>query len=174
MGARASGGLNPALVIAISKGVRPLLTITVALAAVFGAQQARAQACVSVSDGLGNTTVHCPDGRIGSFRTDPAGAAAGMFGGQAFAGSASAIAQPPGPPEGAPSVAYVAPPLPSPPPIAPPPDPSPATPVPPLTPQPELTPLQRQYLQDRLLRKGTQPPARRAAEAGAPPKPTAR
>ena len=152
--------------------MRPLPTIIVALAALFGAQQARAQACVSVSDGFGDTTVHCPDGRIGSFRTDPAGSAAGMFGGQAFAGSAAALAPPPGPPEGVPSVAYVAPPLPPPPPIAPPPDPSPATPVPPLTPQPELSPLQRQYLQDRVLRNGTRPPATRPP-ATRPPEPRA-
>ena len=137
---------------------RPFPYAAAAAALLFSAGAAAAQGCLSISDGQGGVTLHCEDGRIGYMRVDPAGGAAGMLGSQPYAGSASALALPPGPPAGYPSAAYIPPPLPPPlPPLAPvaPPDPSPATALPSLSPPPVragLTPLQRQYLQDRLAR----------------------
>jgi hypothetical protein len=131
-----------------------LLAPLLALAA---AGAAGAQSCLSYSDGLGNTTLTCPDGRTGYIHTDPGGVASGMVGTQPFQAPAGVLAMPLGDPSaglptsGAPTAAYVdIPPPPAPPVAAPPPPPTTsAIGSPPLTPAPELTPLQSQYLQER-------------------------
>jgi hypothetical protein len=115
------------------------LAIAAALSLAF-AGAAHAQACLSYNDGLGGTTLSCPDGRTGYIHNDGNGGASGMIGGQAFAGSSASLAPPFGPAEGVPSTAYIAPPLPPMVPLAPP-DPPPALPTPSLIadPQPAST-----------------------------------
>ena len=107
---------------------------------------AHAQSCLSYSTGFGDTTVTCPDGTSGYIHTDPGGAASGMIGNQPFAGSATSLAPPFGPAAGAPSAAYIAPPIAGAIPPAPAPSP-PATGAAILsTPFSGLTPLQQEYL----------------------------
>jgi len=43
-----------------------------------------AAACVAISDGQGNTTVTCPDGRTGYLYTDAGGATSGMLGAEPY------------------------------------------------------------------------------------------
>jgi hypothetical protein len=128
---------------------RDLALAAVLSLAVAGAAQA--QPCLSSSDGLGGTTLSCPDGRTGYLHDEGAGAAGGMIGAQAFAGASASLAPPFGPAVGVPSAAYIPPPLP---PIVspPPPDPSPVAAVPPLTAAPGTTGLDLQHLQDRTAR----------------------
>lgn len=144
---------------------RPLI-LAAAAALGLAATGARAQ-CLALSDGLGGTTVTCPDGRSGQLHTDAAGGVSGMIGTQPYQGTAQAIA-----PVGEAGAAYL--PLPPPPAFGPPPpqEPTPMASLPPLTPQADLTPLQREYQAEQQALR-----ARRAAKPSAPaaaPRPTRR
>jgi hypothetical protein len=148
----------------------------IAAAAWLGAAgAASAQACLSYSDGLGNTTLTCPDGRSGYLYTAPgAGVAAGMVAGQPYAAQATTLAPPLGPAAGVPSASYIDPPAPpsiglpalSPAPVQPSPPPERATTL------PELGPLAQDYLRQRAADAAHERLlARRRAEAAAKPGP---
>jgi hypothetical protein len=125
--------------------MRRVLALAAGLSLAAAAGAARAQSCLSYSDGLGGTTISCPDGRTGYIHNDGNGGAAGMIGSQPFAGSSASLSPPFGPSAGVPSAAFIAPLLPpsySP----PPPDAGTAEAPPPLTPQTGPTALQQQYL----------------------------
>ena len=83
--------------------------------ALFGALSiagaAGAQACLSVSDGVGGVHLTCPDGRTGFLQDTGAGALAGMIGAQPYITPSTNFAPPVGLPGGSPAAAYVAPPL---------------------------------------------------------------
>ncbi|HTK36323.1 MAG TPA: hypothetical protein VL358_13700 [Caulobacteraceae bacterium] len=152
--------------------MRRVLALAVGLSLAAAVGGARAQNCLSYSDGLGGTTISCPDGRTGYVHDDGAGGAAGMIGSQPFAGSSASLSPPFGPQSGAPSAAFIAPPLP-PPYSPPPPDAGTAAPPPPLASQTGLTPLQQQYLDRQPARDRFNPaeaPARSRRRGGyAPP-----
>jgi hypothetical protein len=145
------------------------LAALILIGSVAGAGSAAAQACLSYSDGLGNTTLSCPDGRTGYIRTDPTGVATGMVGTQPYTGTATSLAPPFGPPTDRPGAAYVfLPPSLSPPPSAPPSEPPPLAS---LAPQPELTALQQAYLQEQAAKSFQKRKAAAAAAAKAASKP---
>lgn len=151
--------------------MRSGLVLATLLAAFAGA--ARAQQCLSYSDGLGNTTLTCPDGRSGYLYTPPGSVPQGLFGGQPYTGVPANLTPPFARP-GLPSATYVDQPPPA---FAlPPPPPAPSDPPPfaVLTPQPELTPLQRAYQEQRLAEASRRRAAERAAKAAAAEPPAGR
>jgi hypothetical protein len=138
--------------------------LVLAAGLVLATSAARAQVCLSLSDGFGATTVSCPDGRAGLLRTDPAGGVTGLIGGQPYAGTTAGV-DPTGPPSGVPSTSYlIAPPPPSF--AAPAPDPPAEAPtLGPLTPTPELTPLQQEYQAEQASLRARRLAAEQAAKA---------
>jgi hypothetical protein len=119
--------------------------LPIAAALAFASTGAWAQPCLTLSDGSGNTTVSCPDGRTGLLHTDPAGGVSGLIGGQVYQGLASNPGLPQPLPGGAPSTSYlIAPPPPSLAAPSPPPPPAVAS-LPPPAPETDLTQLQREY-----------------------------
>jgi hypothetical protein len=130
------------------------------------ASAAQAQACLTLSDGFGSTTVTCPDGRTGLLHTDPLGGITGMIGNQPFSGTAAGIV-----PAGGVGAAYLVAP---PPPSLNPPEPQPpptAAPLEPLTPPADLTQLQREYQAEQQSLRLRRAEAERAKQADQPAKP---
>lgn len=145
------------------------MTLALSLSLALSAGAVAAQSCLSYADGLGNTTLTCPDGRTGYIHTGPGGVASGMLGSQPFQAPAGVLVMPQSDPLwGVPATAYVT--MPPAPPLAagPPPPTAPAAASPPLTPAPELTALQSQYLQERRAAALRQALAKRKAGEAAP------
>lgn len=86
----------------------PVLAVLFSLAA---AGAAHAQACLSVSDGVGGVHVTCPDGRTGYLNNIGNGVSAGIIGGQPYATPSTNLAPPFGLTQGAPGATFIAPPL---------------------------------------------------------------
>lgn len=126
-----------------------LAPAVLALAALAVAGSARAQACLSYSDGLGNTTLTCPGGQGGYLYTPPGGVPQGLVGGRPYTGVPADIGAPLAQP-GVPSVTYVSPPIGSLDPpasmVGPPPVTAPSPPPLEAAAPSDLTALQRQYL----------------------------
>jgi hypothetical protein len=92
--------------------MRPGLAVAVlALSSLAAVGAARAQACLSVNDGVGGVHITCPDGRSGYLNNLGAGVLGGLIGGQPYQTPATNLAPPLGLRRGTPGAGFVSPPL---------------------------------------------------------------